>query len=545
MFEVQDSRRRAYPWSDQSIALDRSTLPRPLRSERMVEIEVSGVADHILGTMRSQVFREDVERRPFTIRDADGKVIDTDLGGYRIGDRVGNSGLEQVFEDHLRGERGQIRRRLDTNESTRTEPRPGDDLHLTLDVALQARIQAILSHEFGLTVVQPYHHNTVLPDGKPLNAAAVVVEVATGEIRAMVTMPTLADGRAMSDLERSIHRPGYNRAIEAIYPPGSIMKPLVLAAAVTSGVHRLDQPIHCTGHYFPHNEHVARCWIYREKWGFQTHGDLRAEEAIARSCNIFFYTLADRLGVEALLDWYRGFGLGRRLEIGLAESQLDEDGDSIVIGEVAGDLPSEADLALMREQGTALFNTIILGIGQGPVTWTPVHAANAYATLARGGAVRDATLIAEQDQPHERSSRADLDLEPAAVRAALEGLHQSVSEPHGTGQHITYEPGDQEPIFNASGVTVWGKTGTAQATAADLDGDGTFSESERNLDHSWFVGLVGPDDTNRPMFAISVLVEHGGSGGRCAGPIANQIIHALQEEGYLPRPALADGGGAR
>lgn len=114
------------------------------------------------------------------------------------------------------------------------------------------------------------------------------------------------------------------------------------------------------------------------------------------------------------------------------------------------------------------------------------------------------------------------------VDAALEGLRQSVEEQHGTGHHITHAgpPPSQEQIINAQGVTVWAKTGTAQANV------------KLHLDHAWFVGLVGPKH-GRPLFSIAVIVENGGSGGRTAGPIANQIIRALQADGYLPGDANA------
>ena len=94
-------------------------------------------------------------------------------------------------------------------------------------------------------------------------------------------------------------------------------------------------------------------------------------------------------------------------------------------------------------------------------------------------------------------------------------------------------------------MTVWGKTGTAQAPPLDLNADGEITPEERGFDHAWFVGLVGPDDAQRPMFALAVIVEYGGSGGRVAGPIANQVIRALQKEGYLPGQALREAGSDR
>ena len=178
-----------------------------------------------------------------------------------------------------------------------------------------------------------------------------------------------------------------------------------------------------------------------------------------------------------------------------------------------------------------------MGIGQGPFTWTPLHAANAYATLARGGTIRDATIVTAGSLEARVINREDLNLKPSAVKAALEGLRQSVMESHGTGHHILLPGSVREPIINANGVTIWAKTGTAQAPPLKQDdnGDGKFSESEviENLDHAWFVGLVGPRGATA-LYAISVIVEYGGSGGRTAGPIANQIIRALQAEGYLP-----------
>jgi penicillin-binding protein 2 len=189
---------------------------------------------------------------------------------------------------------------------------------------------------------------------------------------------------------------------------------------------------------------------------------------------------------------------------------------------------------------------VSLGIGQGEIAWTPVHAANAYAMLARGGAVRDATLVADDALRTRSARRADVAVDPAAVGEALAGLRDAVSEPYGTGHHVAHEDGAWEPVFNAEGVTIFGKTGTAEAPPlrlADTNGDGRIDgadEGIRDLDHAWFVGLVGAEGERRPRYAIAVVVEYGGSGGRTAGPVANQIVRALQAEGYLPDPSRPD-----
>ena len=549
MISVQSSHRRDYPWLTQEVLLDRSTLPTPLRSDQPIKIKVVGVADHILGAVRDEVWAADLKRRPFV----DPTTSEIDLGGYRLTSEViGSRGMERVFENHLRGTRGVIRKRKDTGEEIRQDHEPGADLVLTLDVVLQARIQAIMSPQFGLCVVQPWQENSTLPVGTPLNGAAVVIEVETGEILAMVSMPTRTMAGEMDQVRRARNGPFVNRPIQAVYPPGSIIKPFVLAAAVTEDVYDLYEPIPCTGHFYPEFKHFARCWIYRDP-SFITHGALVADEALARSCNIFFYTMAKRLGIDRLLDWYRRFGLGRRIDIGLAYTS-----DENIRGEARGMLPGPKRLARLAEAGETRSAAIFMGIGQGPITWTPVQAANAYATLARGGAIRDATLLRDEGQrsASRRSELNDLHLDQHLVETIMEGLRQSVQEPHGTGYRIRAL---NERIINAQGVTVWAKTGTAQASpwrAVDTNGDGKVNSSDEpiavdtnfdgqidetdlpleNLDHAWFVGLVGPKTSGKPQpqYAIVVIVEYGGSGGKTAGPVANQIIHALQLHGYLP-----------
>ncbi len=541
LLEIKEVHQRRYLWPDGvEVVLPRHSLPRDLRTDNPLIIKLTGVADHIIGAVRPGARAEDLTRRPF--RNAEGLV---DLGGYRInGDEVGILGLERSFENHLRGTRGMIIERKDSGEIKRIPAIPGKNLNLSLDFHLQARIQAILSPEFGLTRVQPWHHSD-LPLGTSLNAAAVVIEVQSGEILALVSTPTRAAGRAMTETQRTAANPWVNRPVEAVYPPGSIIKPLVLCIAVQNGVHNLANPIECIGHYYPHLLTAARCWIYREKYGLQTHGPLLASEAIGRSCNIFFYTLADRLGLMPLMNGLRGFGLGQPLNIGLSATLQSRNQDTgkvktIRVGESAGHLADPEEAATLSQQGELNFTTVIAGIGQGPaVTWTPLQAANAYATLARHGVIRDATLLTDPDL-RTPPNRPNLNLPDSVVSAALEGLRQSVMELHGTGNHITYDDHEREPIINAKRVTVWAKTGTAQAPPLrgyDSNHDGVIDETDqpiKDLDHAWFVGLVGPDDTNLPMYAIAVIVEYGGSGGRVAGPVANQIIHALQDEEYLP-----------
>jgi cell division protein FtsI/penicillin-binding protein 2 len=171
-----------------------------------------------------------------------------------------------------------------------------------------------------------------------------------------------------------------------------------------------------------------------------------------------------------------------------------------------------------------------MGIGQGPIAWTPLHAADAYATLARGGVRVRPTVVKRS------AARADPPAAPVpswAVDKAMEGLRLAVSDERGTGHHLTFEDGGRVPIFDVPGVSVWGKTGTASARRAVSEADGEGSGAGvADMDHSWFVVLVGRVG-DRPRYAVAVLMEYAGSGGKVSGPIVNQVIRALAAEGYL------------
>jgi penicillin-binding protein 2 len=379
-----------------------------------------------------------------------------------------------------------------------------------------------------------------LPLGTPLDGSIVVLDVESGEILAMVSSPTFAEGGAMDRAARTTHAPFVHRAAEATYPPGSIVKPLVYVSAVSTGAIPIDKEIECAGHLLPDKTDSLRCWIYKMYNG--THGLLGASEAIKRSCNIYFYTLGQVMGLDRLTSWYRKWGLDEYLDTGLRyerEVRVDGDGEEVqwrvrTYGESTGFVPHYADIASQRRSG----ESIMLGIGQGLVTWTPLQAANAYATLARGGTIRDASLLREEALRSGRRA-GTMHLDPEACLRALDGLHRVVNDRDGTGYSIRYAD-SRDQTFVIPGARVWGKTGTASAPPLriDVDGDGVFSREGpdqriKGLDHAWFVGLAGEELEQRPRYAIAVLVEYGGSGGRVAGPIAAEVIRVLTVHGYL------------
>jgi penicillin-binding protein 2 len=552
VLDVLDGTRREYPWSEVEFKLDRSTLPTPVRSHSPLSLTLHGVADHIVGGVREEVWTEDLDRRPYMDETGEG-LPRLDLGGYRPGrDMIGSRGVERTYEDELRGARGRIVERLDTGEVQRTEAERGRDLQLTIDAALQARVQALFDPRVGLARAQQWHYGWYddgtpkpmpLPFLTPLNGAVVVLDIESGEALVSFSWPTMAEGELMDRSERARSVPAVNRALETPYPPGSIIKPLVYVAAVRSKVFSADGTIACNGHFFGPDANYGRCWIYRPQFRYLTHskqlnGPLTVRDAICRSCNIFFYTLAQRMGLELLCDWYRAFGMGQPLDTGVGRVERDEETGRVrIVGEHGGILPSEAQqkrILAERDEVTQ----VIAGIGQGPVAWTPMQAANAYATLARGGRIKDATLIRTPMASRPPRRTGDLELDPQSCQRALEGLRAAVEDRAGTGHHITVSPGGaQERVASIPGISVWAKSGTAQAPPQrfDVDGDGKLDAGSevRNLEHGWFVGLVGEAGEARPRYAVAVVLEHGGSGGKSAGPIAAQVIRALMAEGYL------------
>lgn len=533
---VRDGGRRIYPYESMDVPVDFKSMPAGLREDKSVSVRVEGVAAHILGRMRQAYTKEDADRRHARL--ANQPEGERDRGRYLPGDGAGLTGIEFEREFDLRGLRGVNRLHLDTGERERIPATAGQDVELTIDIALQARIQAVMTPEIGLAQVQPWQTNPFLKEGTPLAASAVVIEIESGDVIAMVSTPTFTQEQLQDDPDsvfKDRKRPAWvNRAIESPYPPGSIVKPLALVWTVSKGLHQLSHAIACDGHLLPSRDDVYRCWIYRARFGYTTHtiqigSDLRGEDAIGRSCNIYFYVLGRIMGADRIVEFYRDFGVGIERNLGIRGAYTGATG--------------YPDPARPIEPNDA----IMMAIGQGPVSWTPLHAADAYATLARQGVRLDPRIDASiQRRP------VDLEYDRAAIAAAMDGLWQSANEPFGTGHHIALESGIQEPIFNAEGIEVRAKTGTAQASriykddevpgetsdivegAAD-DAVGPIDPSKVLLagEHSWTNILVGPEGMH-PKYAIAVLVEYGGSGGRVAGPVANQIVHALVAEGYLP-----------
>jgi penicillin-binding protein 2 len=518
-----DGRRREYPMDEVEVDVPRAHFPAPLRSEEPITVRVAGVATPLVGWMRGRLYKEDLERRPLRRAGGPGQADTIDLGGYVPGDSAGGAGVELSAEDRLRGARGSVLTQLDTGEVTRTAPSAGQSVKLTLDARLQARVLALLDPRAGLTTVQPWQNNKALEPGTRLHAAAAVLDIETGDVLALVSTPTFGLQQLRDDpesvLKNEVERPLLSRAMGRAYAPGSIVKPLVLCEAAARAGWRADRTVACGGHFAPDRPDALRCWIYKQSG--QTHTgqfgrELRADEAVMVSCNIYFFTVGQALGPEGLMRLFGGLGVGT--QPGTVHSEL---GVGYQFDGAVG--------RLGRQEGRAPITpaeAVLMGIGQGPIAWTPLHAADAYATLARGG-----VRIVPRMRGDVEAKRIDLGWPAEATEVALRGLWMSVNDERGTGHHLSLATWDGIPLrevtFNVPGVRVWGKSGTADSGVKSED------NPDASLDHSWFVVLVGDESGGKPRYAVSLLVEYGGSGGRVAGPLCNQILWALRLEGYL------------
>ena len=543
---VRDTVERVYPHDEMTVTIDTATFPAPLAAihtdQPLVEASVFGVAAPILGRMRETAYAEDSDRRaralasdPYLQRNAL-TARGTDRGQYRPGDPVGHSGLEAAQEHRLRGLRGVRIENLETGDVEETPPTHGRDLKLTLDARLQARVRALMDPALGLSVVQSWHGpaDTRPPEGTHLYGGAAVLDVATGEILALVSTPTEprdGDWQAAYGLEdnqvqlfRDLLNPEVHKAIAKPYPPGSVAKALILTGAEHFGVYDLNERIPATGHLYPERPDMLRSWIFKQ-YGL-THRDQLGRDpdgtdALMVSSNVFFFTLGMRLGPEQIAATYHMYGLGESFNLGIGPEFPGK------VGPFAG--PGDGtDLS----RGDA----IQMGIGQGPVTWTPLHAAAAYATLARRGVYVKPRIFQDGEPPEARQ----LPISQGAITVALEGLRKVVSDPDYATGRVLNTPLGEETIWNVPGVTVWGKTGTATAPPLTADPDGPDGPQESMTflsgDHSWFVVMAG-ENRHQPRYVVAVVMDYAGSGGRVSGPIANQIIHALADEGYLQTTA--------
>lgn len=432
------------------------------------------------------------------INDIDAKTLDaSDYAGM---DHVGKLGVERFYEDALLGQVGYDRievnalgRKMRTLASTK--PINGADLHLYLNVGLQAAADRALGNRRG---------------------AIVAIEPETGGVLALLSRPSYDPNafvqgishKAYNLLRSSIDAPLFNRAIQGQYQPGSTLKPFIGLIALGGGTITAFETMDDPGWYqLPGNDRLYRDWNWT-KTDDGGHGKVNLQKAIYRSCNVYFYDLAVRLGIDKLSSGLATFGFGTATAYDLPEAG-------------SGLLPSREWKRRVKRLPWYPGDTVNLGIGHGDILVTPLQMATAVATLANRGEFVPPRMVKN------RSINLTADLTP--VKAA--SIPRDAFEPIIDAMEMVVHRGNQG--FGENG-TAWayigrnldyrmaGKSGTAQVVEirqGEVYDESTIAERQRK--HAWFVAFAPIDE---PKIAVAVLIENGGGGSEQAAPVAREIL---------------------
>lgn len=429
---------------------------------------------------------------------------DDPLTSYLRGEVCGREdGVEYACEGLLRGRRGEVVYDIDRQLVRQTDTEFGRDVQLTLDIRLQERIEQRLTDP------------QVNRDYARAPMAAVVIEVRSGDILALVSLPSYDLNSIRRDYDRLLadpNRPTTNRTLYRLYPPGSVVKPVVLIAGLESGVITPEEPISCPAAKPPTG--WPQCLIWRQsRSGHDQMWTNNARNAVKGSCNVYFSHLADRIDPQVLQEWFFRFGYGRELALTCPEALA---AGSIprrlrqAPGEIGSTLATNAPEAESMAQLPRLFerDRKMFGIGQGNFRVTPLQVANAFATLARGGRCLPPRLFLNPSSAVATEPVA-LPISPTTLNVVYDGMHAVVNERGGSAYHA-FE-GSRLP---RQGVEVYGKTGS----------------TERPY-HAWFAGFA--KDQEGAKIALAVVVEGGQRGGGDAGPLAREILELCVEAGYV------------
>lgn len=411
---------------------------------------------------------------------------------YKMGDYLGRCGVELAWENYLRGKRGYRRIEVDAygwelGQLDRMFPTPGANVFLTLDGKLQQEAEACLEGKMG---------------------AIVALDPRSGKILALASSPTYSQeaferGLTPQEWQKlSSHKdhPLENRALKGQYPPGSTFKIVMALAGLEEKVITPQTVVHCSG-ALPFGNHVFHCW---RKGG---HGGVSLHQALVQSCDIYFYTVGRRLGIERIAKWSRRFGLGEPTGL-----KLDK--------EMPGLVASPAWKLARFQQPWQEGDTLSVAIGQGYNLTTPLQMAQVAAVIANGGLVYEPQLVERVESPaaevlYQFSPvlKSRLGAQPANLALVQKALLGVVNV--GTGKNA-----------KLPNVEVAGKTGTSQIVSLEKEKKGGKIPA-KYLNHAWFVAYA---PASEPQVAVAVLIEHGGGGGAVAAPLARRILAAAFPE---------------
>lgn len=461
---VKDSIHLSYPVViEEDIELERALLLETqyadvpainIRQDSRREYENGPYFAHVLGYL-SKVNEQEVNQ------------------GYFLDDYIGRTGLENYYEDLLRGVDGEQLVEVDNLGKTqkvlaRKESKPGSDLVLSIDAELQKKLYQSLKGKLSTLATS--------------RAAAIALDPSNGKILALVSFPSF-DNNDFAEALSLPNQPFFNRAISGMYPPGSTIKPLIAAGALKEGIVSVNKQIYCPGYLSIADKYNPDVFWTFNDW--KEHGIVNIVKAIAESCNVFFFTVGgghddiEGLGINRIAKYLKLFGWGQKLGIDLP-------------GESSGFIPSAVWKEQTKNERWYVGDTYNVSIGQGDIMATPLQVAISTAAIANGGKIFQPQMIENKRTKILNQNFIDKDY----LEVVRRGMREAVI--YGSAQMLYELP-----------IKVAGKTGTAQV------GGGKAS-------HGWFTSFAPYDN---PEIVLTVLVENGGGGTIAAAPVVKDVLN--------------------
>lgn len=417
------------------------------------------------------------------------KQIEDSNGKFRPGDFVGKTGLERQYNDMLQGTDGMRRvivnsvgkevDRLPTQEAI-----PGKQIQLSVDYDLQAMAEQSLGSRPG---------------------AVVALDPRTGEILAMVSRPTpdpndfaiRITNKEWKDLNEDPLKPLLNRAIQAQLAPGSVFKIITATAMLEDHVPSENYSVSCPGWgtFFGRQYH---CWVFYSKKGAKSHGIVNLHDAILESCDVFFYNVGMKLGIDRLAYYASGLGVGHKTGIDLPSEE-------------SGLMPSQEWVERTFHRKWYAGEVISVSTGQGAVETTPLQLARIIGGIASGGVFKQPHMLKDAQNVGEEKFPMSED----TVEKITEAMYGVVNEPHGTGGQL-----------KLANVEFSGKSGTAQVIGYNKMA--LVKKGSQFADNAWFVGYA---PKRNPEICVAALVQESGQhGGEAAGPVVRDVVKAFYDK---------------
>lgn len=448
-----------------------------------VRIEVIPSRDYLYGDLASHLVGYLAEISP-------NELTQKRYADYQSGDQVGKQGVEKIFEKYLKGEKGRNYLEVDVHgfeqrQMQLQEPFPGNDLHLTLDIELQRTAEEAMAGRAG---------------------AVVVMDVHTGNLLAMCSSPPLhlqefVGGISQTAWNRLLNdplNPLLDKTIQGQYPPGSTFKIVTALAAISEGIITPDATFFCGGSLNFGNRRYG-CW---KRGG---HGTVDFQRALTESCDVYFYSVGMRLGVDKIAKYATSLGLGKKTGIELEH-------------EKAGIIPSTEWKQQRYKEKWQDGETLSVAIGQGYVLTTPLQLCRMTAAVVNGGILYRPQMVQNITAPDGTILKTFAPINEGKILGSehslaliKEALVAVVNSPSGTAKSVALPD-----------VLIGGKTGTAQVVRlAQVEGLSGNAIPYKYRDHAWFTSFAPAE---KPEIAVTVLVEHGQHGGSAAGPVARAVF---------------------